>query len=438
MLPDADIQRKNWKLPFFTIWSGQAVSLLGSNIVQFALVWWLTQETKSAVVLTTATLAGFLPSVLFGPVAGALVDRWSRRAVMMVADAVTALAIVVLALLFWTGQVQIWHVYALMFLRSLSGSFHWPAMQASTSLMVPKEHLSRIQGLNQMLHGAMGIGAAPLGALLFSLLPLYGILTLDVVTALFAIVPLFFVAVPQPAPAALQPGEAPARASLLQDLRVGLVYVLGWPGLLLIMFMAAIINFLFTPALALLPLLVTEHFQGEAYHLATLEALSGIGMLLGGLALTAWGGFRKRILTSFSGLVLLGVAMIMLGLTPASGFWLAAGLFFVTGLTIPIINGPLMAVVQAVVAPELQGRVFTLLQSVASGMAPLGLIIAGPLAQYVGTQSWFLIGGIATLVMGVVAFTIPAMVNIEQGRHETPSPLVEQGEAPAPVPAHGD
>ncbi|MCK4977843.1 MAG: MFS transporter, partial [Anaerolineales bacterium] len=171
---------KNWAAPFFTIWTGQAFSLLGSQLVQFALIWWLTKTTGSATVLATASLVGLLPQVLLGPIAGTFVDRWSRRVTMIIADGIIALATVLLAYLFWSGVVQIWHVYLLMFVRSMAGSFHWPAMQASTSLMVPKEHFSRIQGLNQILNGGMNIISAPLGALLLEVLSIQGVLSIDV------------------------------------------------------------------------------------------------------------------------------------------------------------------------------------------------------------------------------------------------------------------
>ncbi len=152
--------------PFFIIWSGQAVSLLGSQLVQFALIWWLTQETGSATVLAIASLVGLLPQVLLGPFIGVLVDRWNRRWTMLLADSVVALATVLLFLLFWFGLIQTWHVFVILFIRSLGGAFHFPAMNASTTLMVPEDKLTQIQGLNQMLEGGLMILAAPLGALL--------------------------------------------------------------------------------------------------------------------------------------------------------------------------------------------------------------------------------------------------------------------------------
>jgi len=220
---------KKWMVPFFTVWGGQAFSLLGSQLVQFALIWWLTESTGSATVLATASLVGLLPQVLLGPLVGTLVDRGSRKWVMIAADSATALATVGLAILFWSGSIQIRHVYLLMFVRSIGGGFHWSAMQASTSLMVPKEHLSRIQGLNQILNGALSIGAAPLGALLLSVLPMQSILAIDVGTAFIAILTLLVIAIPQPVRSSSET-ESGKQASIWKELWAGFQYVGSWSG----------------------------------------------------------------------------------------------------------------------------------------------------------------------------------------------------------------
>jgi DHA3 family macrolide efflux protein-like MFS transporter len=174
---------------FLFLWVGQALSLLGSQAVQFALIWWLTTKTGSASILATAALIGLFPQVAFGPVIGALVDRWNRKRVMLVADTVVALASLALALLFFAGITRTHHVFLILFVRAVGGAFHWPAMLASTTLMVPKEHLTRIQGLNQSLQGGLTIVSAPLGALLLAWLAMGNILLVDVATALFALVP---------------------------------------------------------------------------------------------------------------------------------------------------------------------------------------------------------------------------------------------------------
>jgi len=157
---------KPWKPAFFTIWGGQALSILGSQLVQFALIWYLTILTGSATALATAALVGMLPNIILGPFIGALVDRWNRRRVMLASDSLVALATVALAILFALDLVQVWHIYVVMFIRALAGTFHSNAMSASTTLMVPVEHLTRVQGLNQLLNGGLNVAAAPLGALL--------------------------------------------------------------------------------------------------------------------------------------------------------------------------------------------------------------------------------------------------------------------------------
>lgn len=416
---------KPWAPRFFTIWTGQAFSLFGSQLVSFAVIWWLTQTTGSATVLATASLVGLLPQVILGPFTGTLVDRWNRRITMIVADSLIALATLTLAVLFALDIVQIWEVYALLFIRSVCGGFHWPAMQSSTSLMVPKEHLSRIQGLNQMLQGGMSIAAAPLGALLLAVLPMQGILLIDVATAMLAVTPLLFFSVPQPERADMQAGS-PEQPSFWQDLRAGFSYVWGWPGLMLIGVMAAVINFLLTPAFSLLPILVSKYFNGQAIQLATLEAFSGIGFIVGGLLLSVWGGFKRRILTSLLGLVAMGVGCLVMGLLPPTAFGFAIVTMFFIGVVNPIANGPLLAAVQAVVLPEMQGRVFSLIGTMSAAMSPIGLIIAGPVADKLGVQTWFMIGGIVTLMMGITSLFIPAIMHFEDGRSASKPIITEQ------------
>ena len=265
--------------PFLTLWVGQVFSLLGSQLVQFSLIWWLTQQTGSATVLAVASIVGLVPQVVLGPFVGPLVDRWNRKRTMILADAGVALATLLLAILFWLGQAEMWHVYAILFVRSLSGTFHGPAMMASTSLMVPQEHLTRIQGMNQMLNGGLNIISAPLGALLLQLLPLQGVLAVDLVTAAFAIFTVLLVRVPQPEHDTVDAGSVAGQ--YWQDLRAGLRYVLSWRGLLILMGMATIINLVLAPSTSFIPLLVTEHFQGTAWHLSALQAALGIGVLLG-------------------------------------------------------------------------------------------------------------------------------------------------------------
>ena len=404
---------RKWQIPFFGIWTGQAFSLIGSKVAQFALVWWLTKLTGSATVLATASLVAIVPEILLGPLAGAYVDRWNRRIIMIAADGVIALASLWLAVLFWTDAIQIWHVYVVMLVRAVGGGFHWPAMQASTSLMVPKRHLARVAGLNQTMNGALNIIGPPLGALLLEVLPLQGVLLVDAGTALLAIAPLIFVHIPQPGREAMVAAGA-AKPSIWSDMRDGLRYITNWPGLMALIGSAMIVKIALTPAFSLLPLLVSEHFQGGAGQLSLLESVIGIGILVGGLILSLWGGFKRKIYTTMMGITILGLGCIGLGLAPGHLFWMALGSALVIGLMIPLVDGPIMAILQGTVAPEMQGRVFTIMGSLLLLTSPLGLAVAGPVSDWLGLKVWYLTAGVLCGTAGLVGFFVPAIANIER------------------------
>jgi DHA3 family macrolide efflux protein-like MFS transporter len=416
---------ERWGAKFFTIWGGQAFSLVGSALVQFALVWWLTAKTGSATILATATLAALLPQIVLGPFAGALVDRWDRRIIMIVADSSIAAATGVLIFLYATGRVQVWHVYVIMFLRSLGGAFHHPAMTSSTSLMVPDKHLARIAGMNQTLQGIISIFAPPLGALLISLLPTELVLAIDIGTAVLAVIPLFFIPIPQPPRQVAQTNGTAQKTSYWHDLKEGFLYVVKWPGLFGVVLLAMLLNFLLSPASSLLPLLVRQEFHGGAQQLGWVESVFGVGVILGGLALSAWGGFKRRILTSFCGIVGIGIGVILTGLSPAEMFWLLLAANFVLGFAQVFANGPLMAIFQSAVAPDVQGRVFSLIGAGATAMMPLSLLIAGPVSDWLGVRVWYVFGGAVCILTTVAALFIPAIVNIEQNR----LPAVEKADA---------
>ncbi len=406
----------SWKTRFFTIWGGQALSIIGSQLVQFALIWYLTIQTGSATVLATASLVGLLPNVILGPFIGTLVDRWDRRRIMLVSDTVIALATIGLAVLFALDLVAVWHIYVALFVRALFESFHSNAMTASTSLMVPVEHLTRVQGINQMLNGGLNVISAPLGALLLSVLSMQGILAIDVVSALFAIVPLLFVSIPQPERHSASP-EAEGQETVWQGVKAGLRYVLGWPGLLIVGLMTIGINFTIIPAFSLMPLLVKEYFGGSAIHLGWVESAMGIGMFVGGGVLGAWGGFKRNIVTSMLGLMGLGVGTLVLAMAPATALWLAIFGALLVGIMMTMTMGPFYAMIQTIVEPDKQARILSLLSSVGTAMVPIGLLVAGPVADQFSIQVWFLFAGLLCIVMAVSGLFIPAVMQIEsQGR----------------------
>jgi DHA3 family macrolide efflux protein-like MFS transporter len=408
--------KSNWKTTFFIIWTGQAFSLLGSELVQFALVWYLTKQTGSASVLAFASFMALIPRVIISPFSGALVDRWNRQRVMIFADAGIALSSILLAWIFWLGKIQIWHIYAIMFIRSLGSGFHWPAMQASTSLMVPEEHLSRISGLNQTLRGALGILTPVAAALLLEFMPMFGILSIDVITAIIAIFPLLFIVIPQP-DKSLQTAMTKF-TDLWDDVKAGFLYIFAWKGMFYLAITATALNFFINPGFTFMPLLVTSYFGKGAIDLGLLESVFSAGMIFGGILLSAWGGFKKNIYTILIGLIGMALGTGLIALTPKNMFYLAVTGMAITGFMNPIINGPIYAIIQKNADPLMQGRVFSMLESLVSAMMPISMLIAAPVAALIGIRGWLLLGSVSCFVMGIAGFFIPALIHLEESKPE--------------------
>jgi MFS transporter, DHA3 family, macrolide efflux protein len=403
---------KHWAVRFYTLWTGQALSLLGSQLVQFAIIWYLTQETNSATTLAIASMMGLLPQVLLSPFIGTWVDRGNRRLILMFADGTVAAATFALAILFMFGMQQIWHIYIVLFVRAVAGGFHQSAFGASVVLLVPKEQLARVQGFNQALYGGMSIISAPLGAYLLAILPMQGILGIDVSTALIAVGIVFLTPIPQP-----ERGES-AAATFWQDFVEGYRYIVHWRGLLIILILAMVINFFFSATEPLTPLLITNHFKGGAPQLASWLSLFSVGMLLGGLILGVWGGFKRKIVTALIGLIVMGVLTFGIGVLPSNLFIGGLILNTIFGLIIPIVNGSIGATLQSSIKPDMQGRVFAFIQSIAMLVSPLALIIAGPFADRFGIQPWFVIAGCICAAMGALGFFFPEVIGIETTTRE--------------------
>ena len=407
-----------WKLTFFTFWATQALSLFGSSLASFGLIWWITESTGSATILATISLASLLPGVLFGPLAGVLVDRFSRKKIIIFSDSVSALLALILVALFWTNSIQLWHIYVINIIRALAGTVQFPAMQSSTSLMVPKEKLARISGLNQALQGLMMIATPPLGALLISLLPVHSILGIDVFSAAIAILLLLTIRIPQPVIV-----QTITASTVWQDMRAGLSFLVRWPALLSVMCIAALLNLMLTPAFTLVPILVTQHFDGSAMQLGWMNATYGLGIIGGGTVLAVWGGFKRRILTALLGVTGLGIGSFLIGIAPSNAFGLALLGMVTVGIMNAFANGPFFAILQSIVPTEIQGRVFTTLMSVSMGMAPIGLAIAGPLADWFGVQLWFILGALICGLMAIWIVLSPALLNLEASMAPAATPM---------------
>lgn len=416
--------RNHWLRQIIPMYSGQMVSLLGSSLVQFALVWWLTRETGSAVVLATSTFVALIPNLLLGPFAGALVDRWNRKLVLIVSDAIIALSVGVLGILFAFNLQQVWHIYVIIFIRALGSTFHWPAMSASVSRLVPEKHLSRFAGISQAARGSIEIAAPPLGALCMELLPIYGVIFIDVATAIIAITVLAFITIP-----AVERSDKGmiTPALLLKDVSSGIKFLMSWRGAFSLMIIASMVNFFLIPMDTLMPLMVTQELKRGVWELGGLQSAAGVGIIAGGLILGSTGGFKPRILNVIFGLLGLGTATIIISITPANTIMLAFIGFSMLGICLPLANGSLAAIMQASVPHEMQGRVFSVISTMAMAVSPIAALMTAPLSMWLGIRNTYLASGILVIMMGIVSLLSPAILGIEKSakllKQEATNPL---------------
>ena len=405
--------KKNWKRTFFLFWASQLISLLGSMLVQFTLVWWLTEKTGSATVLAIATMVALIPEIIIQPFAGAIVDRLNRKTVIITADAIIAAATLGLGILFYFDRVEVWLIYTVMVLRAIGGAFHFPAQMASVSLMVPEKQLARIAGLNQAARGIMNIISAPLGALMLEYLGAQSAMLVDVITAAAAISIVTFITIPMQQK--LEKRDKSWFGTILQDMKEGYQYLVSWKGLMVLTAIVLIFKIALTPAFSLIPLLVYKHLHGNAAQYSMVDVVGGIGIILGGLVLGAWGGFKKNVYTMILGGCGVGVGILLMGFLPEGEFLWILPIIFLVGFMIPIVDGPIHAVLQAKIDNEYQGRVTTLFGSIINLSGPIGLAAAGPLSDTFGLQIWFITAGILIFAMMLLGSFNKHLMNIDKG-----------------------
>ena len=398
----------NWQPRFFIIWTGQALSLIGSALTQFVLLWWITKTTESSSALAIAGIMGLLPQALLGPLGGTLADRLSRRTIMIAADSISAISMIILVWLFANNFIQLWHIYTLMFVRSSMQAFQSPAAAASTSMLVPPDWLPRVAGMNQAMQGIMTVAAAPLGALALAFLPFQGALMIDVVTAILGIVPLLFYAIPQPK--RLEENKT----SVWTDFKEGVAYVATRRGLLMLYGLLGLVVLTVMPTFALTPLLVKQHFGGGVNEVALMEGLAGIAMIAGGVLVSINPLFKKRIVTLLVSFAVSCGTVALTALAPSNGLWLAAVWWSLSGLTFSTGNAPMMAILQTTVPNQIQGRVLSLMNTVMGVAGPLGLVIAGPLGDAIGVRGVFIIGGVLSAVVCGLGFFSRDLMTIEK------------------------
>ena len=403
---------------FTVLWSSQAASLLGSAVVQFALAWYLTRETGSATVLASALMVAMLPQVVLGPLVGPLVDRWDRKKIMIFSDLFTSLMTVVLVVLFALHSVQVWHIYLLMVGRSIGDTFQGPALIASFPMLVPKEQLVRANGLFQMLRDLIRVVAPVAGAFLMETLPMTAVLSVDIVTAVIAVAVLLPLGIRNPA----RDPEA-ARRDYLADLREGFKYIWARRGIATLIGMFVLLIFTVAPASNLFPVLVNEHLEGDVAKLGWMISASGVGGIAGGLLLGVWPGFKRRLRTAYLGFLVMIPASVAVGLTtPATFYTVTMPAMFFLGASGAVAFTPLNAILNAVVADDMQGRVFSLQGSIVGAAIPLGLLIGGPVADTFGIRSLYFIAAGAWLLIASGALLSKSLLELENGpATETPA-----------------
>ena len=364
---------------FSIVWAGQFLSYIGSGMTRFALMIWAWQVTGQATALALVGFFSFAPAVLISPLAGAIVDRVSRKTVMIVSDLAAGASTIALLILHLTGHLQIWHLFAAGFFASAFESFQFPAYSAAISAMVDKKHYMRANGMLSMAESASGIIAPILAGGLLVFIGIDGIMLIDVATFSFAVLALAFVFIPRPHRS--EAGEK-ARGSLWKESLFGLRYIFGNRSLLGLQLAVCSMNLVFSLGFTVMAAMILARSGSDNLILGTVETFMGIGGVVGGALVTLWGGPKKKVPTlvfGWAGISLLGLAV--LGLGQGIIMW-SIGAFFST-FFFPITGGANQAIWQAKVPPDIQGKVFAARRMIGQISAPIAMLAAGPLADYV-------------------------------------------------------
>lgn len=381
---------------FFIVWGGQLISVLGTGLTQFGIFFFVFAETDSVTSLAVVILAASIPAILIGPIAGTIVDRIDRRWAMIASDSVAGMASIALAILWMTGNLELWHIVVTAVISSIGQSFQEPAYMATIPLIVPKDQLNRANGMVNALQ-ALGIVVAPvLAGVLIVTVGLGGILIIDVVTFAAAVVTLLIVRFPRPESS--DDPEAPGNGSLLGETVAGFRYLKVRSGLLVFLFVASVLNFLlgFTNVLTF-PLILS--FTNEAV-MGTVLSSVGVAMLVGSIVSSTWKGPEHRI-RFILGMVALGGIFIGLSGGKANAIWIA-GWMIAFMFMVPIVNATSQSLWQLKIAPDYQGRVFSVRRVIATMASPVAYALAGPLADNVFEPLLMPGGGLAASVGDII------------------------------------
>lgn len=383
---------KPWKLRFWFIFAGQCISLLGSSVVQFVLIWWVTEKTGSISDLSLAGIAGLLPRALLGPIGGVFADRYNRQVIMIIADMFSAACMIAVIPLFYCGIMETTHIYVLLSLRSAANAFQTPAASACTSMLVPVNYLSLISGARQTFGGILLVFSAPFGAVLIDLFPIYWVLGIDIITVFFGVIPLLVFVVPQP--------KLDNKSStMIAQFHDGVLVVWRRLGLRYIFIISSFAVMVITPLASLAPMLVKNHFNGGASHLAYFQSVAGVGFVAGG-CVTMLLRPKRRVLWAILGYLLACIFVSATAAIPSDYFNAAALLWGISRVAFIVGGGALHALLQATIPNSYQGRVLSLLSTIVAFSAPIGLAITGGIGEVIETRWLFIIfGGVAAIIV---------------------------------------
>jgi hypothetical protein len=437
---------------FLVIWFGELISMLGSGLTSFALGVWIYEQTGKATPFALTVLFGSLPAILLAPVAGPVVDRYNRKLVMILADTGAALVTLAAVILLMMNALNLWSVYLIALFGSVFAAFQEPAYQASVTMLVPKKDLTRASGLSQTGQALQSLVSPALAGVLYLSIGLKGVIFIDFATYFFAVGALLITHIPQPA--AATSGELDQKTSMLKEAIFGWNFLRVRRGLFSLLIYFALVNFLMNLSAVLISPLVLSF--GDAGTLGVVETVSGIGMLLGSLLLSAWGGPKKRLPAIVGFISLSSVGLLLMGVRP-SALLVSSG-FFLLMFNLPLSSGTSQVIFQNKVAPEIQGRVFAIRSMISRSMMPLAFLLAGPLAdqifepamrsggwlavtaagEWLGTGAGrgigviFILSGMILLLVSLAAYLYPPLRHLER---DLPDCLPE-AEDPAGVPAN--
>jgi len=362
---------------FTLVWLGQIISVLATNMTAFAFTIWVFEETGSATALGLMQVFFITPLLIVTPLAGVLVDRHNRKMMMMVSDLTAGLATISILTLQAFGALEVWHLYAVAIVQGLGNAFQWPAYSATISTMIPKEKLGRANGMMSLIEMGPGILAPMLAGTLLPVIGVTGILSLDVVTFVLAILVLVFVHIPQPVRTA---EGAQAQGNILKEAAFGFRYIFARPSLLGLQLVFFFGNLCLGIAFTLLAPMILLRTGNDAVSLGLVQSAGAIGGVLGGVLMSAWGGFKRRVHGVLAGWVVSSFFFSLVGLGTSLPLWIVA--IALSSIVSPIINGSNQAIWQSKVAPDVQGRVFSARMLIAWMTNPISPLIAGTLADY--------------------------------------------------------